>query len=247
MSKAELFDMSFEAVTLDGAVKLVHETIRSGTSCRHLGANAAVIYECQKDKSFFDTVKDAQMICADGQSIVWASRVLGRPLPERVGTPDLMNKVIELAHKEKYKIFFLGAKPEVVDKVAKKISQQYSPDVVAGYHHGYFDLDNEGEQIARAIADSRADILFVAIKSPIKEKFLKRYEKIIPATFLMGVGGAFDITAGDIKRAPLWVQKIGLEWAYRLLQEPRRLFLRYLITNSFFCWLVFREKLLKRS
>ncbi|OYU92608.1 MAG: hypothetical protein CFE21_23190 [Bacteroidetes bacterium B1(2017)] len=114
--------------------------------------------------------------------------------------------------------------------------------MIAGFQDGYFKSEDE-EQIANKIAKSEADILFVAITSPKKEIFLTKYKDVIKTPFIMGVGGSFDVVAGFTKRAPLWLQKIGMEWSYRIYQEPRRMWKRYLVTNTAFVWLILKEKI----
>ena len=121
------------------------------------------------------------------------------------------------------------------------VAEKYGAEIIAGYRNGYFD-DKEAEEIAKQIAESGAQMLFVAMSSPKKEIFLNRYKDKLDVPFIMGVGGAFDVVAGQIKRAPLWMQKSGLEWLYRVVQEPRRMWKRYLVTNSVFIYLVLKEK-----
>jgi N-acetylglucosaminyldiphosphoundecaprenol N-acetyl-beta-D-mannosaminyltransferase len=172
---------------------------------------------------------------------VWASRILGQPLKERVAGIDLMENLVELAHKKKYKIFFLGAKEQVVLKVVSMYSDKYSSDIIAGYRNGYFD-ENQEQDIAKQISQSGAHILFVAISSPTKENFLYENKELLKnVNFIMGVGGSFDVVSGLVKRAPLWMQKIGMEWFYRLIQEPKRMWKRYLIGNTKFTLLVIKE------
>jgi len=130
----------------------------------------------------------------------------------------------------------------VVKPVVQKYSETYSPDIIAGYRNGYFS-ESESKKIAQQIVDSGAQILFVAITSPIQEQFLFQNKEILkPVNFKMGVGGSFDVFAGKTKRAPLWMQKIGMEWFYRFLQEPKRMWKRYLIGNTKFLFLVLKEK-----
>ena len=144
-------------------------------------------------------------------------------------------------NKKEYKIFFLGAKEEIVKKVVQKYSHQYSNNIIAGYRNGYFSTEDE-KNIAQQIADSGAQILFVAISSPTKENFLYNHRKTLAkVSFVMGVGGSFDVVSGLVKRAPLWMQNTGLEWLYRLLQEPQRMWKRYLVGNTKFILLVFKE------
>ncbi|WP_223898519.1 WecB/TagA/CpsF family glycosyltransferase [Sulfurovum sp. TSL1] len=230
---------------MDKTVKVIDESIINKTHLHHVVVNAAKMVNMQKDKELYESVVSSDIINADGQAVVWASKFLGQPLPERVAGIDLMQNLVKLAYEKNHKVFFFGAKEDVVSEVVKRYSEQYSQDIIAGYRNGYFDNVDE-ESIARQIAQSGAHILFVAISSPTKEIFLNRYKDIIQTPFIMGVGGSFDVVAGKVNRAPLWMQNAGLEWFYRFLQEPRRMWKRYLYTNSMFLWLVFKEKLLKK-
>jgi len=196
-----------------------------------------------KDKELFESVLACDIINADGQSIVWAARFLGKKLPCRVAGVDLMQELVKLSAKRGYKCFFLGAKEEVVKKVVERYTNEYGPGIIAGYRNGYFRHEEEPE-VARQIADSGAQLLFVAITSPKKEKFLYNYENILrKVNFTMGVGGTFDIIAGLTKRAPKWVQNMGMEWFVRLAQEPGRMWKRYLVGNATFVYLVVRERI----
>lgn len=229
---------------MDETINLINTSIINNTPIQHVVVNAAKMVHMQKDKELYDSVVNSDIINADGQAVVWASKFLNQPLPERVAGIELMQNLVKLAHEKQYKVFFLGAKEEIVKSVVDKYSDAYSSNIIAGYRNGYFNK-NEEENIALHIANSKADILFVAISSPTKEIFLNKYKNIINTAFIMGVGGSFDVVAGKVSRAPLWMQKYGLEWFYRFLQEPRRMWKRYLYTNSVFLYLVFKEKLFK--
>ncbi|MER3375824.1 MAG: WecB/TagA/CpsF family glycosyltransferase [Allomuricauda sp.] len=196
----------------------------------------------QKDLRLRQSVNNSDLINADGQAVVWASRFLGKPLKERVAGIDLMIKLIERAYKNGHRVFFFGAKEEVVKEVVDKYSSQYNQELIAGYRNGYFNEEDEVE-IAQQISESGASILFVGISSPKKENFLfENREALKNVNFIMGVGGSFDVIAGKVKRAPKWMQKAGLEWFYRLIQEPKRMWKRYLIGNSKFVLLVLKER-----
>src|SRR5690606_33929060 len=134
-----------------------------------------------------------------------------------------MVNLVELAYKKKYKIFFFGAKEEVVKQVVENYTKQYTPNIIAGYRNGYFKKEEE-KDIARKISESGANMLFVAISSPTKENFLYENKALLEnVNFIMGVGGSFDVVSGKVERAPLWMQKVGLEWFYRFAQEPKRM------------------------
>ena len=224
---------------------LVQEKIRSGEQVHHVVVNAGKVVAMQNDSELRKSVNESHIVNADGQAVVWASRFLGKPLKERVAGIDLMANLIEMAHKNNNKIFLFGAKEEVVKSVVDKYSKKYSRNMIAGYRNGYFSSTEE-ESIAHQIADSGAQMLFVAITSPKKENFLYRHREILKnVNLIMGVGGSFDVVAGKTKRAPVWMQNAGLEWFYRFLQEPKRMWKRYLVGNSKFIFLVLKEKFSK--
>jgi N-acetylglucosaminyldiphosphoundecaprenol N-acetyl-beta-D-mannosaminyltransferase len=152
-----------------------------------------------------------------------------------------MEELVKRSFEKGYKCFFFGATEEVVTKLANIYTMQYSEDIIAGYRNGYFKKEDE-EKIALQISESGANILFVAITSPIKEIFLNTYKKQLQnVNIIMGVGGSFDVVAGKVKRDPIWMQNFGLEWFYRVVQEPKRMWKRYLIGNAKFIYLVIRE------
>ena len=220
----------------------VDSVIVKGEQLHHVVVNAGKIVAMQNDLQLRKSVNESDLINADGQAVVWASKVLKKPLKERVAGIDLMINLVKLASQKNYKIFFFGAKDEVVKAVVNKYSIEYSPDIIAGFRNGYFKKEEE-QDIARQISNSRANILFVAISSPTKENFLYENKELLnKVNFIMGVGGSFDVVSGKVKRAPLWMQNYGLEWFYRFTQEPLRMWKRYLVGNSKFIALVLKEK-----
>ena len=219
----------------------IFDSIKTDTQIHHVVVNAAKLVNMRKDKQLRESVVNCDIINADGQSLVWASKFLGTPLTERVAGIDLMDYLVDLADQQKYKIFLLGAKEEIVRAVVDIYEEKYGETIIAGYHNGYYKKEDEAD-IANQIAASGAKLLFVAMTSPKKEIFLNEYKDVISVPFIMGVGGSFDVIAGKTKRAPVWMQKSGLEWFYRVMQEPGRLWKRYLVTNSAFIYLIIKEK-----
>jgi len=188
------------------------------------------------------SVNEADLINADGMAVVWASKFLNKGLKERVSGIDLFLKLVEHAAKVNSSIYLLGAKAEVVEAVSTKFKHQFGANCVAGWHDGYFSEDEEA-QIVENIILSGANYLFVAMSSPKKEIFLYKYrEQLSKLGFIMGVGGSFDVVAGKVKRAPIWMQKSGLEWFYRFIQEPRRMWKRSFVENGKFVIMVLKEK-----
>lgn len=229
-------------LTMTETLDCISAAIRNGVHLHHTVVNAGKIVAMQKDPQLRESVINADLINADGQGVVWASRLLGKPLKERVAGIDLMEELVRLASRNCYKVFFLGAKETIVKSVVDHYSKKYSPGIIAGYRNGYFKKEEE-PAIARQIADSGANILFVAISSPTKENFLyQNRETLHHVNFIMGVGGSFDVVSGLVKRAPRWMQRAGLEWLYRVGQEPKRMFKRYMVGNARFIALVLKVK-----
>lgn len=202
--------------------------------------NVAKIVKMRSDQELNASVRSASIIGADGVPLVWASRLLGDPLPGRVNGTDLMYRLLGRANERGYRVFFFGASEEVLQNVLRRVRQDYPGAVIAGAQNGYFKPEEEWN-IANKIRDSRADIIFIAFGTPKKEIWVRRYLDVMSVPVVHGVGGSFDVFAGLIPRAPVWMQQWGLEWFYRLLQEPRRMWSRYLVTNSVFIYLLFRE------
>jgi len=218
----------------------VHDAIKTRSKL-HIGVvNAAKIVNMRRDSFLQRDVLSSDIILADGMSVVWASRLLGRPLPERVAGIDLMMRMLEDGNRYGYRIYCLGAKEEVLGRVVERISNDYPNVKLAGQQNGYFAEDEE-QEIAEAIAASKPDIILVAMTSPKKEKFLARWSESMGVPVCHGVGGSFDVMAGKVQRAPEIYQRLGLEWFYRFKQEPQRLWRRYLLTNSCFCYMVLLE------
>lgn len=242
--RINILNCPIDKLTMSETITCIETAIQKRASLHHVGVNAAKMVYMQKDKALYDSVVHSDIINADGQAVVWASKILGQPLPERVAGIELMENLVELAYEKQYKIFFLGAKEEVVKTVVDIYSDRHGSDIIAGYRNGYFDASEEAS-IAKQISESKADILFVAITSPIKEIFLNTYKEVLHTPFIMGVGGSFDVVSGKVDRAPVWMQKYGLEWFYRFVQEPKRMWKRTLYSNSMFIYMVFKEKVWK--
>ena len=245
MDRINILKTSIHNLTMEETLEAVERTIALKEQTHHVVVNAGKIVAMQADLQLRQSVNESDLINADGQAVVWASRFLGKPLKERVAGIDLMVNLVKVAHRQKHKIFFFGAKEKVVKKVVEIYSEQYSPEIIAGYKNGYFRKEEE-KDIAEQISKSGANILFVAISSPTKENFLYENKQLLSnVNFIMGVGGSFDVVAGKVKRAPLWMQNLGMEWFYRFVQEPKRMWKRYLVGNTKFIALVLKEKFFK--
>lgn len=211
-------------------------------SCvQHVVINAGKVNLMQEDDRLTEVINNCPLINADGQSIVWGAKILGNELPERVAGIDIFAELVRISSEKGYKPYFFGATEEVVSTVVNKFKNIYPSLEIAGYRNGYF-TEDESKKIAEDIRNSNADILFVAFSSPKKEYWINENMSIMQVPFAMGVGGSFDVIAGKTSRAPKWMQKYGLEWFYRFIQEPRRMFKRYIIGNIKYCLLILKEK-----
>ena len=204
--------------------------------------NAAKVMAMRRDPRLMKAVSGCHLITADGQSVVWASRLVRAPLPERVAGIDLFEELLAEAERRKDSVYFLGARPEILARMLDEVARRFPGLPVAGARDGYFGAGDEAE-IAADIRRSGARLLFVGISSPKKELFLDQWGEATGASVVHGVGGSFDIMAGLTRRAPRWYQKLGLEWLYRVRQEPLRLGRRYLTTNVSFLALLAVEML----
>lgn len=235
----ELFGIPVAALSMSRTLDLVDDAIRSREPLQVGVINAAKVVNMEKDPALREAVLSSDVILADGAAVVWASRLLGRPLPERVAGIDLMFGMFERGQERTYRVYCLGATEEVSKTVADNLARDYPNLILAGRHHGYY-----GEEEAQTVADdvkrSQADILLVAMTSPKKERFLAKWMDYMEVPVCHGVGGSFDVYAGIVERAPLIWQKLGLEWLYRVKQEPGRLWKRYLFTNLGFIWMLLK-------
>jgi N-acetylglucosaminyldiphosphoundecaprenol N-acetyl-beta-D-mannosaminyltransferase len=243
--RIELLDCPIDRVDMAGAVAFCEDVIARRGFAQHMAINAAKIVAMRRDPALRAVIEGSDLITADGMAIVWASRLLGVGLPVRVAGIDLMHELLARAAAVGWRVYVLGAREEVLAAALDRLRERYPGLVIAGARNGYFTSEEE-PAVAQAIRDSRADMLFVAMSSPQKELFLGRYGAFMEVPFVMGVGGAIDIAAGVTRRAPAAMQRTGLEWLFRLLQEPRRMFRRYARTNTWLVALVARELVRRR-
>lgn len=230
-----------DSMTMSETIDSVKGYIDRNEPLHLMGVNADKINMLQTNERLKKIINECGIINADGASVILASKFLKKELPERVAGIDLMQKLVILAEEKGYSVYFLGAKQEIVEKTTLALKERHPDLKVAGFRNGYFD-ENEWEDIAETLKESNAQIVFVGITSPKKEYLVEFLQKQGLTSVFMGVGGSFDVIAGVIPRAPLWMQKLNLEWLFRVMQEPRRLFKRYFVGNWKFIIAVFREK-----
>lgn len=242
MQRIHFLGSPMDSATMQETVAVIADRIEKKHFLQHVVVNVAKLVNMQQDKQLAESVTACDLINIDGMGVVLGARFLGHDVPERVAGVDLFHNLLTMSADKGFSVFLLGAKQEIVAQTANKVAELYPKLNIAGFHHGYF-WDDE-QAIVDKIKASGARLLFVAITSPKKENFINKYQDQLGVDFVMGVGGTFDVVAGKVKRAPLWMQKYGLEWLYRVIQEPKRMWKRYLVTNSTFAWLLFKEKFL---
>jgi len=228
------------ALTRSQVVSLCRAAVADGKRLEIGVVNAAKIVNMRKDPGLNRAVSSCTIVVADGQAVVWAARLLRQPLPERVAGIDLFFDLLGAATATGQRVYFLGATAEVVRQTVENAKSRHPGLTVAGARDGYFS-DDEAAEVAEEIRDSAADLLFLGMTSPKKENFVAQHGARSGALVVHGVGGSFDILAGKTRRAPELAQRLGMEWAYRIYQEPRRMWRRYLVTNSAFIAMVMRE------
>jgi N-acetylglucosaminyldiphosphoundecaprenol N-acetyl-beta-D-mannosaminyltransferase len=239
-SRVEIMGCFIDNLSMEETLQKIESFIQSGRPHQHVVVNVDKTVKASRDPGLRRIINQCALVNVDGMPVLWASRLLGKSLKERVAGVDLFEALVERSAEKGWRVFFLGAHEGVVRAVKDLYARKLPRLRVAGYRNGYWNPEEEAG-VVKLIADSRPQLLFVAISSPKKEQFLRRYQAEMKVPFAMGVGGAFDVVTGKVKRAPLWMQKWGLEWFYRFLQEPGRMFRRYFVDDMYFFWLLFKE------
>lgn len=239
--RVTLMGCAIDNLTMEETLQRIEGFIAGGEPHQHVVVNVDKLVKASRDPGLQRIINECALVNVDGMPVVWAARLLGKPLKERVAGVDLFEALMRRAGDKGWRVFLFGAREEVVNEVAATYRRKYPALVLAGCRNGYWQGEAEEAQVAAQIRDAHPDLLFVAISSPKKEQFLGRWQAEMKVPFAMGVGGSFDVAIGRVKRAPRWMQKAGLEWFYRFLQEPRRMFRRYFIEDMAFLWLFIKE------
>jgi N-acetylglucosaminyldiphosphoundecaprenol N-acetyl-beta-D-mannosaminyltransferase len=197
--------------------------------------NGNKVAQVREDPGMGEILQRADYVLADGQPILPMGRMLGIRIPERIDGIGLMGKLLRLAHARGYAIYLLGAKQNVLEACVARIRRDHPGIKIAGYRNGYFSPAEAGA-VVHQIRAAQADLLFLGMGTPMKERFADTHSRDLGVTVIQGVGGSFDVMAGIVNRAPRWIQRIGFEWLYRVVQEPRRMAWRYVKTNAICLW-----------
>jgi len=239
MNKIELFDLLIDEGSLEETVEEMIERIQRNEVIEHVGVNSNKVVLSHRDAEIKKIIQQADMVSADGYSVVRACRWLKKKDIDRVTGIDTMMALLKEAEELELTVYFLGTKEAILNKLLEVLKQQYPKLKIAGAQHGYFEDEQE---VVKEIADCQPQMLFIGMTSPYKEAFVNKYKKELNANLIMGVGGSFDVLAGEISRAPAWMQRNGLEWLHRFMKEPQRLYKRYIFENVYFIYLLVQEK-----
>ncbi|MEW5954164.1 MAG: WecB/TagA/CpsF family glycosyltransferase [Bacillota bacterium] len=241
--RLELLGAVVDGLPMDEFERRVAEFVESGRPCRIITLNPEMLYSARHDRGLLDLVRGADLVTADGVGIVWACRMAGRPVPERVTGIDLMLRLLGRAAAEGWGVFLLGAAPGVAEEAARRLRQDYPGISIVGTHHGYFHADEEPEVVEK-IRLAGPQLLFVAMGAPAQELFVARRLKSLGPVVAMGVGGSLDVISGRVQRVAPALQRLNLEWLGRLVREPARW--RRMTVLPRFVLLVLRRYGLKR-
>ena len=239
--RVTIMGVTIDVLDVTQTIELVEQYVLQKEPLHLIGVNADKLNEVAKNERLHRIVNSCGVINADGASVIMASKYLKKPLPERVAGIDLMNDLVQLSEKQGSRVYLLGAKQEVVEKTAEVLLQRYPELKIVGVRNGYF-KEADWPDVSRELKEAEPDFVFVGITSPLKEYLVEYLQSQGHRCVFMGVGGSFDVISGNISRAPKWVQKINMEWLYRMLQEPKRLFKRYFVGNWKFVVSIVREK-----
>jgi len=239
MKRHEILGTPVDALTYGDAVEKVRASISTREPLWILAVNPEKIMKTLKDRKLKKLLLCADLFIPDGVGILWAGKILGKPFRQRVTGVDLLMTLVAEAAQKKWRIYLLGAEPGVAEAVAQKLGKSYPGLIVSGSRDGYFQVEEETE-VVEEIKQARPDLLFVGMGSPKQEEFIQTYRQELGVPVCMGVGGSFDVISGKKKRAPRFLQRLGLEWTWRLVKEPTRISRMSVLPK--FMLMVLREK-----
>jgi N-acetylglucosaminyldiphosphoundecaprenol N-acetyl-beta-D-mannosaminyltransferase len=222
-----------DILTMTETVNLARVAMRNRRRLQHVALNVAKLVNMRRDPVLAADVIGSDLVTVDGMGVVWGARLFGLPVKERVTGVDLLQQLLAVCAEEGLRPYFLGATRATLQQAAAQTLKMHPLIGFAGTRDGYFTKEQE-QDVIDDIRRSGADCLFIGMPTPRKERFLAAYRDSLNVPFIMGVGGSFDILAGQVRRAPTLMQSLGLEWLYRIYQEPGRMWWRYAKTNTLF-------------
>jgi N-acetylglucosaminyldiphosphoundecaprenol N-acetyl-beta-D-mannosaminyltransferase len=244
--RTTILGVRIDPLTMDEAIITFQRLIAKGRPALAVSVNVDICLKVQRDEELREIYRVADLVLVDGTPMMWAARCLGTPLPGRVSGSDLVPAFCATAAQQGYGIFLLGAAPGVAERARERLEQQHHGLRIVGTYAPAVGFEGDEHQTAHAVEvvrQARPDVLFAAFGTPKQEKWLFRYRDRLGVPVSMGVGSTFDYLAGRLKRAPTWMQWAGIEWIYRLKQEPRRLWRRYLLDDPPFVYHVLKQRL----
>jgi N-acetylglucosaminyldiphosphoundecaprenol N-acetyl-beta-D-mannosaminyltransferase len=220
-NKVKILNVKIDKVTMEEAYNRFISLFKEQDISTIFTPNPEIVMKSQRDSELMDIINSGDLVVPDGIGLIYASKIHGLGLQDRVPGIELMDRILNYCNKTKKSIFLLGAEPDVIGKAAKNIGEQYKNIKAIDYHHGYF-KDEEELEVLDLINEKKPDVLFVGLGSPKQEKWINKHQKILNANVAMGVGGSFDVWSGKLKRAPKLFIKLNIEWLYRFLRQPKR-------------------------
>lgn len=217
--KVDVMGVRFDNVTMDEALKRAEEILSRGEACYCVTPNPEIVYEAMQDPAFCSLLNGAALVLPDGVGVLLGARILGTPLREKVTGVDFAARLMPVLASKGKRLYLLGGKPGVAELAAQKMRERHPALQICGTADGYF---QEEAPVVQRIREAAPDVLFVCLGSPKQEYFMKAHRDELGAAMMIGLGGSLDAFAGTVKRAPAWVGRIGMEWFYRLVREPRR-------------------------
>lgn len=234
-----LLGVRLHVVSMEEAVRLVLRFVREGAPRQVVTADSSMVVMAQQDAQLRDIINSADLVTPDSIGILWACRRRGIYLPERVSGVDLVERLAQVSAQTGLRLYFLGAKPGVAEEAARRLQQRYPGACLVGWQHGYFSSKEEPE-IVEQIREARPEVVCVALGIPKQEKWIARYREVLEVPVSIGVGGTFDVLSGRVRRAPLWMQRMGMEWLWRVGHNPRKISKVMLLPR--FAWMVFTQQ-----
>ncbi len=240
MKKAKILGVKVDHVTMEQAISRIVEMVAQPKPHLIVTANSEMVMMANDDPLLYEIIERADLVVPDGIGVIWASRLLSNALPQRVPGVELMQSLVAESAVHQWRIFLLGAEPGIADQAAQAIQAAYPAVNIVGTHHGYFKQNHTEQHVLSLIKASKPDILFIALGVPKQEKWAAAHLAKLGVPAAIGVGGSFQIFAGTVQRAPLWMRRVGLEWFYRLLKQPWRI-KRMSVLPRFVFWVLFEK------